>query len=103
VHANEPDLESHTRLTWDDGLEQLKAFKVKFGHVDIPTFYTDQQNQPLRFFVKNIRKSYKNIQEGQTSENKQLSDQRISERFDWRVVMKVQVPDQVSVNADQGR
>jgi hypothetical protein len=177
VHANEPDLESHTRLTWDDGLEQIKAFKVKFGHVDIPTTYTDQQNQPLRFFVRNIRKSYKNIQEGQTSENKQLSDKRISELermgfrfqvrvrtswehrfeelrqhfrthgnsedpknselrgwvhqqryhfrmvlkgatkrltekrigilnsigFDWRVVMKVQVPDQVSVNADQGR
>ena len=179
VHANEPDLESHTRLTWDDGLEQLKAFQVKFGHVDVPTSYTDQQNQPLRFFVRNIRKSYKNIQEGQTSENKHLSDQRISELermgfklqvqvrqnipwehrfeelrqhfrthgnsdcpmnsvlrrwvhhqrsffrmmlkgarncltekrigllnsigFDWRVVMKVQVPDQVSVNADQGR
>ena len=177
AQANKTNRESHTRLTWGDGLEQLKAFKVKFGHVDVPTFYTDQQNQPLRLFVKNIRKSYKNIQEGQTSENKQLSDQRISELermgfkfqmlvrtswehrfeelrqhfrthgnsedpqnselrgwvyqqryhfrmvlkgatnsltekrigilnsigFDWRVVMKVQVPDQVSVNADQGR
>ena len=175
AQANNTDRQSHTRLTWGDGLEQLKAFKVKFGHVDVPTFYTDQQNQPLRNFVKNIRKSYKNIQEGQTSGNEHLSDQRISELermgfklqartswehrfeelrqhfrthgnldgpmnsvlkrwvyhqrsdfrmmlkgarnsltekrigllnsigFDWRVVMKVQVPDQVSVNADQGR
>ena len=169
--------ESHTRLTWGDGLEQLKAFKVKFGHVSVPTTYTDQQNQPLRNFVKSIRESYKNILEGQTSGDKHLSDQRISELermgfrfqvrvrtswehrfeelrqhfrthgnsedpknselrgwvhqqryhfrmvlkgatnsltekrigilnsigFDWRVVMKVQVPDQVSVNADQGR
>ena len=177
VHANEPDLESHTRLTWDDGLEQLKAIKVKFGHVDVIMTNTDQKNQPLRNFVKSIHESYKNILEGQTSGNKLLSNQRISELermgfkfqmlvrtswehrfeelrqhfrthgnlevpknsvlrgwvhqqryhfrmilkgatnsltekrigllnsigFDWRVVMKVQVPDQVSVNADQGR
>jgi len=186
VHASEPDVESHTIrlrrprpacLTWHNGLEQLKAFKVKFGHVNVIMTNTDQKNQPLRNFVKSIRESYKNILEGQTSGNKDLSDQRISELermgfklqirqitswehrveelrqhfrthgnlegpknsglkdwvhqqryhfrmmlkgarnsltekrigllnsigFDWRVVMKVQVPDQVSVNADQGR
>ena len=80
AQAKKTDRESHTRLTWGDGLEQLKAFKVKFGHVDVPAaFYTNRQNQPLRNFVKSIRESYKNILEGQTSGNKLLSDQRISE------------------------
>ena len=80
AQANEHDRESCTSLTWDDGLELLNAFKFEFGHVDVPaTFYTNKQNQPLRNFVENIRKSYKNIQEGQMNGNKLLSDQRISE------------------------
>ena len=83
VEAGEPAdqtaMQTHTRLTWDDGLEQLKAFKVKFGHVDVIMTNTDQKNQPLLNFVKSIRESYKNILEGQTSGNKHLSDQRIAE------------------------
>jgi len=91
AQENEHDRESCTRLTWDDGLEQLKALKFEFGHVDVPTFYTDQQNQPLRSFVRKIRKSYKNIQEGQMNGNELLSNQRISELERMGFKLQVQV------------
>ena len=78
AQENEHDRESCARLTWDDGLEQLNAFKFKFGHVDAPTAYLEE-NEPLRIFVKSIRESYKNIQEGQMNGNELLSNQRISE------------------------
>ncbi len=79
AQANKPDRESCTLLTWGDGLEQLKAFKVKHGHVDVPVVYTNQQNLPLRSFVRRIRKTFKNIQEGRMNGDKLLSDQRILE------------------------
>ena len=88
--ANENDQESCTRLTWDDGVEQLKAFKFKFGHVDVPTAYLEE-NERLRNFVKSIRERYKNIQEGQMNGNKLLSHQRISELERMGFKLQVQV------------
>ncbi len=91
AQANEHDRDYCTSLSWDDGLELLNAFKFKFGHVDVPTTYTDQQNQPLRLFVRNIRKSYTNIQEGQMNGIKLLSNQRISELERMGFKFQVQV------------
>lgn len=62
-------------LTWDIGMQQLRAFQLANGHTDVPHIYV--ANQPLGNFVKSIRQSYKNTQKGQT--NKLLNDQRIIE------------------------
>ena len=93
AQENEHDRESCTRLTWDDGLEQLNAFKFKFGHVDAPTAYLEE-NEPLQNFVKSIRENYKNIQEGQMNGNELLSNQRISEleRMGFKLQVQVHLP-----------
>ena len=90
AQENEHDRESCTRLTWDDGLEQLNAFKFKFGHVDAPAAYLEE-NEPLWNFVKSIHESYKNIQEDQMNGNELLSNQRISELERMGFKLQVQV------------
>lgn len=62
-------------LTWEIGMQQLRAFQLANGHTDVPHIYV--VNQQLGNFVKSIRQSYKNTQKGQT--NKLLNDERIFE------------------------
>jgi hypothetical protein len=64
-------------LAWEVGMQQLRAFQLSNGNLDIPHIYA--ADQPLGNFVKSIRQSYKNIQKGQYHLNKLLNDERIVE------------------------
>jgi len=57
-----PPRESRIRLKWDDRLEQLKVFKTKHGHVDVPRSYV--KDPSLGTFVCNQRQTYKRMNEG---------------------------------------
>jgi hypothetical protein len=47
-------------LTWDEMFEQLKAYKAKHGHMDVP----DLPHSPLRYWIVRLRKSYTKLKEG---------------------------------------
>lgn len=64
-------------LTWEAGMQQLRAFQLANGNLDIPHIYA--ADQPLGNFVKSIRQSYKNMQKGQDHLNKHLNAPRIFE------------------------
>ena len=49
--------ESRDRGTWEDRLEEVAAFKAKYGHCDIPVYYPD--NPKLGQFVNNTRSQRK--------------------------------------------
>jgi hypothetical protein len=64
-------------LTWEFGMQQLRAFQSTNGNLDIPHIYA--VDQPLGNFVKSIRQSYKHMQKGHDHLNKLLNDERILE------------------------
>lgn len=62
IQGNQPYRESRVRLKWDDRLAQLKIFKAKHGHVDVPRSYS--KDPSLGTFVCNQRQTYKRMNEG---------------------------------------
>ncbi|KAL3821690.1 hypothetical protein ACHAXA_003248 [Cyclostephanos tholiformis] len=74
-------------LTWEIGMQQLRAFQLTNGNLDIPHIYA--ADQPLGNFVKSIRQSYKHMQKGHDHLNKLLNDQRIFELNSMGFILQV--------------
>ncbi|KAL7540991.1 hypothetical protein ACHAXR_010542 [Thalassiosira sp. AJA248-18] len=80
--TNPPHRESRVRLKWDDRLEQLKAFKTKHGHVDVPRSYV--KDPSLGTFVCNQRQTYKRMNEGKGPSMDRSRVQQLNELgFKW--------------------
>ena len=74
--------ESRVRLKWEDRLAQLRDFKSKHGHVDVPRSYV--KDPSLATFVCNQRQSYKRMIEAKgPSLNNQRMQQLEALGFKW--------------------
>lgn len=78
----QPHRESRVRLKWDDRLKQLRTFRAKHGHVDVPRSYV--KDPSLGTFVCNQRQTYKRMYEGKGPAMDRVRVQQLNELgFKW--------------------
>jgi hypothetical protein len=76
--------------TFDERFKDLKAFKAKFGHCNVPTTQSSNNKRySLGVWCSHVRMSYKSIKEGGTPRNYKLSkaDMKRLENagFEWNI------------------
>ena len=74
--------DSHS-ITWEDKLEELKAYRTEHGHCNVPTGY--EENSQLAVWIKTQRRQYKLFLCGRRSAMTPSRIDKLNElRFDWK-------------------
>jgi len=78
----EPEIK---RQSWDEMFEELKLFKTKHGHTNVPTKNAD--NPKLGNWIMTQRQQYKNFKAGNKQKNRAMCEKRINKLesidFNW--------------------
>mmetsp|Transcript_4241 Transcript_4241/g.4858 ORF Transcript_4241/g.4858 Transcript_4241/m.4858 type:complete len:100 (-) Transcript_4241:21-320(-) len=73
------------KQSWDEKFEELKLYKAKCGHTNVPQSYTDQPN--LERWVRNQRQGYRNYALGNKQKSQGMCKERVikldSIGFNW--------------------
>jgi ribosomal protein L15E len=75
--------------TWDEIFEELRLFKTKHGHANVPQT-KDADNLKLGRWIHNQRQGYKNCKAGNKQKSRGICEERINKLenidFKWTII-----------------